>query len=59
MSANNHDSGDPNNVRYAKQKLSPHEENMGRLIKIYSMTQTHSFSKWLEWMNENYKITKL
>lgn len=59
MSANNHDNGDPNNVRYAKQTLTPHEGNMGKMIKIYQMTLSLSFSKWIEWMNEQgYKIEK-
>jgi len=37
MSANNHDSGDPNNVKYAKVKLTTSEEQMGFLIKIYQI----------------------
>lgn len=53
MSANNHDNQDPNNVKYIKPiRLSPRDENMGRMIKIYQMTLSLSFSKWVEWMNE-------
>lgn len=61
MSANNHDNGDPNNVRYAKQeKLSSNEEYTGRLLRIYTNTINKPFSEWKKWMEENgYKIEKV
>lgn len=60
MSANNHDNGDPNNVRYAKQeKLNPKDVYKGRLLRVYTNTINKPFSEWIKWLEENgYKIEK-
>lgn len=61
MSANNHDNGDPNNVRYAKKapQLKDGDSQKGMLIHVYANTIQKPFTEWLKWMEEQgYALTK-
>lgn len=59
MSANNHDNGDPNIVRYAKQSLTPKHEQNGMVIHVYANAVGKTFSEFKKWFEEQgYTLSK-
>jgi len=62
MSANNHDNGDPNNVRYAPKvpqsrldalmEIDENEDNL-ELMQMFIMAKSMKFSEWKAWAEKS------